>query len=93
MTTSKQSLDQTDSALPSRQSSATDIHKDHSSSPHVLHEVAVQEDGTEDPGAGIEQMVESKAESGSSLISANAPDAAEPHLQTVPIVEQAERKA
>lgn len=27
---------------------------------HVLHEVSVEADGSEDPGAGIEQMVESK---------------------------------
>ncbi|QRX82061.1 hypothetical protein [Glaciimonas sp. PAMC28666] len=45
---------------------------------HVLHEVSVEADGTEDPGAGIEQMVESKKESGSSLQHATAPDAAVP---------------
>ena len=41
---------------------------------HDLHEVAVQADGTEDPGAGIEQMVESKVESGSSLQPSSTPD-------------------
>lgn len=45
---------------------------------HVLHEVSVEADGSEDPGAGIEQMVESKKESGSSLQHATAPDAAVP---------------
>jgi len=94
MSTDKQAPDQTDSALPSGQSTATTIensHKDNSSPPHILHEVAVQADGTEDPGAGIEQMVESRAESGSSLIPAHAPDTVTP--PAVPTVEQTDRKA
>jgi hypothetical protein len=91
MSTDKQALDQADSTLPSRQSSATGSPKDNSAPHHVLHEVAVQADGTEDPGAGIEQMVESRAESGSSLIHANAPDAAAPLSPTV--LEKVERKA
>lgn len=75
MTASKSGLDQADNAVSSRQPSAAG---NHDSSPHhVLHEVAVQEDGTEDPGACIEQMVESKAESGSSLLSANVTVASE----------------
>lgn len=78
MSTDKQAPDQADSILPSGQSSATGNPKDNSAPQHVLHEVAVQADGTEDPGAGIEQMVESKAESGSSLIHADVPDAAAP---------------
>ena len=75
MTTSKPGLDQADNTISSRQPSAAGNHN--SSLHHVLHEVAVQEDGTEDPGACIEQMVESKAESGSSLISANEAVASE----------------
>ena len=82
MTTSKQGLDQADNTMSSRQPSATG---NHDSSPHhVLHEVAVQEDGTEDPGACIEQMVESKAESGSSLISANEAVASEDKKKLAP---------
>ncbi|MDY7548768.1 hypothetical protein QN379_11595 [Glaciimonas sp. Gout2] len=47
--------------------------EDRLNSQHILHEVAVQADGTEDPGAGIEQMVESKVESGSSLQPSSTP--------------------
>jgi hypothetical protein len=68
MTASKPGLDQVDNTTSSRLPPASG---NHDSAPHVLHEVAVQEDGTEDPGACIEQMVESKAESGSSLIPAD----------------------
>ena len=48
-------------------------HSPSQQSHHDLHEVAVQADGTEDPGAGIEQMVESKVESGSSLQPSSTP--------------------
>ncbi|MGS0742850.1 hypothetical protein ACVBEF_13590 [Glaciimonas sp. GG7] len=54
---------------------------------HILHEVAVQADGTEDPGAGIEQMVESQADSGSSLLTSNpvnnASDRAAPQVPAI----------
>lgn len=54
---------------------------------HILHEVAVQADGTEDPGAGIEQMVESQADSGSSLLTSSPLDnASDRAAQQVPAI-------
>lgn len=50
-----------------KEQSSSSATQDRLHTQHILHEVAVQADGTEDPGAGIEQMVESKVESGSSL--------------------------
>ena len=72
--------DKGDATLPASQTSAPEQIK------HILHEVAVQADGTEDPGACIEQMVESQAESGSSLLThlaENAPDHAVPQVPAI----------
>ncbi|KAF3999253.1 hypothetical protein [Glaciimonas immobilis] len=71
MAINQQNPDQEDSNLSSRQDCTPAELKDAAPPAahpqHVLHQVAIEADGSEDPGACIEYMVESQAESGSSL--------------------------
>ncbi|PUA18640.1 hypothetical protein [Glaciimonas sp. PCH181] len=74
MATNTPTPDADDGKLSSQKQSVPSTTKDEAKPPaqHILHEVSVEADGSEDPGAGIEQMVESKKESGSSLLHTDA---------------------
>lgn len=74
MATNSPKSDADDGKLSNQKQSAPTTTKDDAAPPaqHLLHEVSVEADGSEDPGAGIEQMVESQKESGSSLLHADA---------------------
>lgn len=85
MDTSKPKSQERDEKISTQQTPASIVTSESGSAesapltvPHVLHEVSVEADGSEDPGAGIEQMVESKKQSGSSLQRAAVTDANAP---------------